>query len=87
MTAKLVARTGMTPEVVKTVTDEFLGLISETLIEGEPVEIRGFGKFQLRVRQGTTRKNPSTQRMMTIPQRFTVAFIPSAGLKSTLNDL
>ena len=64
--------------------DIILEEISEALIEGRRVEIRGFGSFSVRTRMPRTTKNPKTGKMMDIPARKTLHFTMSKSLKEVL---
>ena len=64
--------------------DIILDVISQALIDGRRVEIRGFGSFSVRTRKPRTTKNPKTGKMMDIPARKTLHFTMSKSLKEVL---
>jgi nucleoid DNA-binding protein len=64
--------------------DIILETITESLEQGNRVEIRGFGSFSVRQRKGRSSKNPRTGKMMHIPPRKTVHFTMSKSLKDPL---
>lgn len=77
--------TGRPLTEVETVVGSFLETVSDVLLAGEVVNIRRFGKWELRVRRAVTRLNPRTQEKMEIPDKISVAFLPSSTLKAKLN--
>ncbi|MDD3618990.1 MAG: HU family DNA-binding protein [Desulfobulbaceae bacterium] len=64
--------------------DLILEEISQALIEGRRVEIRGFGSFSVRSRRPRNTKNPKTGRIMNISERKTLHFTMSKSLKEAL---
>lgn len=64
--------------------DILLDTITQSLIEGRRVEIRGFGSFSVRSRKPRSTKNPKTGKMMHIPPRKTLHFTMSKSLKNVL---
>ena len=64
--------------------DLILEEISQALIDGRRVEIRGFGSFSVRTRKPRTTKNPKTGKIMNIPARKTLHFTMSKSLKESL---
>lgn len=79
-------RLGKPAEVVEAVVTTFFELCASVLAEGEPVNVRRFGKFEPRLRRAMTKPNPKTGEPMNIPERLSVAFLPSELLKGRLND-
>lgn len=73
-------------ETVEAVISTFFDLCTEALALGEPVNVRRFGKFEPRLRRAMTKPNPKTGAPMMIPERLSVAFLPSELLKAALND-
>lgn len=68
-----------------TTLDAMLDLITLGLACGEDIVLRNFGKFQPRTRPPVTRHNPRTGIKVSIPERQSVAFVPSPRLKDRLN--
>lgn len=69
---------------ISQVVDLTLEAITEALVAGRRVEIRGFGSFSIRQRQARTAKNPKTGEVMHIPPRQTLHFTMSRSLKEAL---
>ncbi|OPZ78856.1 MAG: Integration host factor subunit beta [Alphaproteobacteria bacterium ADurb.Bin438] len=68
--------------VVETVFDK----ISETLIEGGRVEIRGLGVFEIRQRASRKLFNPLTQKIDIIKGKKVPFFKMAKKLKEEIND-
>lgn len=64
----------------------FFAMTIDVLVDGDQVGIRGFGKFEPRKRRAVVRRNPATGIEMRVPALRTVGFLPSARLKSRLNE-
>lgn len=78
-------RTGRNLDDVDKVVSTFFDLCTEALTLGEPVNVRRFGKFEPRLRRAMVKPNPKTGEPMDIPERLSVAFLPSELLKDRLN--
>jgi len=64
--------------------DIIIETMSESLDQGNRVEIRGFGSFSVRLRKARLTKNPKTGKIMDIPRRKTLHFAMSKSLKEAL---
>lgn len=76
---------GQSVETVEKVVTEFFDRCTAALADGEPVAVRRFGKFEPRLRRAMEKPNPKTGETMRIPERLSVAFLPSDLLKERLN--
>mgnify|MGYP001281431273 CR=1 FL=1 len=69
--------TGMVQQDVFTVMQKTLDYIVESLAQGETVEFRNFGVFEVRTRKQRVGRNPSKpDQVVTIPERKVVKFKP-----------
>lgn len=59
--------------------------IENALINGDKVEIRGFGSFTIRERCGREARNPKTGEMVTITSKRTPFFKTGKELKERVN--
>ncbi|MBW4057235.1 MAG: integration host factor subunit beta [Proteobacteria bacterium] len=57
---QLAERKGLSINTAEAVIHEIIGSMSETLIAGNRIEIRGFGSFEIREYEGHTGRNPKT---------------------------
>ena len=64
--------------------DIIIETMSESLDQGDRIEIRGFGSFSIRNRKARQTKNPKTAKIMDIPPRKTLHFAMSKSLKEAL---
>lgn len=73
-------------EHVEDIINHFFDLCTDSLRNGETVHIRRFGKFEPRTRRAMVKPNPMSGDIMEIPERLSLAFIPSDLLKERLNS-
>ena len=64
--------------------DIIIETMSDSLEQGNRVEIRGFDSFSVRTRKARQAKNPKTGNVMDIPPRKTLHFAMSKSLKESL---
>ena len=69
---------------IEKAVDIILETMTESLVHGDRVEIRGFGSFSVRTRKARQTKNPKTGKVMKIPARKTLHFAMSKSLKEPL---
>lgn len=69
-----------------TMVNAFLESIIESLRVGDGVELRGFGSFRLRDRQGRTGRNPRSGQSIEVPPKRVVYFKLGKELRSRLID-
>lgn len=67
--------------IVNTILDR----ISDALVAGDRVELRGLGIFSLRARGAREGRNPKTGVAVPIAEKKTVAFKPGKGMHTRLN--
>jgi len=70
---------------VEVLVNTILGRISDALVAGERVELRGLGTFSLRTRGARQGRNPKTGAAVPIEEKKTVAFKPGKGMQARLN--
>lgn len=67
---------------VKTMIDH----MSQSLAEGERIEIRGFGSFSLHYRAPRVGRNPKTGESVNLPEKYVPHFKPGKDLRENVND-
>ena len=81
--AQLVEVTRKDSEViVETIFDS----VVRALRAGDKIEIRGFGSFRTRKRQGRVGRNPKTGARVEVPAKTIPFFKPSKELKDLVNS-
>ena len=78
-------KTGMERRDLWRMYNAFVGTLKEGLIEGEGVQLAGFGTFLIRERAERTGRNPQTGEQITIPASRQVVFKASKTLKDAVN--
>lgn len=68
--------------VVSTIFDS----ISEALSEGDRVELRGFGAFSVKHRDGRVGRNPRTGESVEVPEKSVPFFKTGKELRERLNE-
>lgn len=63
----------------------FFEAIREAILNGEEIEIRGFGTFRFRERQPRSGRNPRTGEPVSVPPKKVLYFKPSKILKEQIN--
>jgi integration host factor subunit beta len=59
--------------------------LTEALAQGERIEIRGFGSFELRHRAPRLARNPKTGAAVKLPAKAAVHFKPGKEMKARVN--
>ena len=87
--AELVAAVAQTAEISKKDAEKAVGavidVITKALVEGDKVQLVGFGTFEVRQRNARTGKNPATGEEIEIPASKVPAFKAGRGLKDAVN--
>lgn len=77
-------KTGMTKKDAEKAVNATLEAITAELVEGNRVQLAGFGTFETKTRQARTGRNPKTKETIEIPASNTVAFKASKTLKDAV---
>ena len=64
----------------------FFDSVRDALLEGDRVEIRGFGSFKVKGYEGYTGRNPKTGSTVMVPPKRLPVFRAGKELKEILND-
>ena len=79
--------TGLARNDIKVVVEQFLDLVGEKLIDGNTIEIRGFGTFACKPRKARPARNPRTGETVLIEERLVPTFKFSNDIKDKINSL
>ena len=74
---KIAKRTGLDKDVVLVVVEQFMGVVKESLVNEEPVFLRGFGSFIIKERATKVARNISKETSIVIPAHNIPAFKPA----------
>jgi DNA-binding protein HU-alpha len=87
--AELVDHVAAAVQLSKPKTDavitRFLQGIMDALHAGDPVELRGFGRFRLRHRQARTGRNPRTGHPLQIPAKAIPSFTAGKAFQEAVH--
>jgi integration host factor subunit beta len=70
---------------IETIIDTFFEQIIERLVQDGRVELRGFGAFSTRARDGRTGRNPRTGETVTVDAKRVPYFKPGKEMRARLN--
>jgi len=77
--------TGFTNVEVELLLDSVINAIKSSLSKGEKVDMRGFGSFIVKQRKARDARNPLTNKVIRLEERFVPAFKVSKILKEYVN--
>ena len=79
------AKTGETKKNVEDILGAFTDVITETLVDGQKVQLVGFGSFEVRKRAARKGRNPKTKEEIRIPASKAPVFKAGKALKEKVN--
>ena len=85
LVAEVAAKTGDTKKVAEASVDAVVSVIKEALMEGEKVQLVGFGSFEIRERAARKGRNPQTKEELIIPASKAPVFKAGKQLKDLVN--
>ena len=75
----------LSPREVETIVSTFFDTITMRLAQGGRVEIRGFGAFSTRQRDGRKGRNPRTGESVEVAEKRVPYFKPGKDMRQRLN--
>ena len=85
LNASIAAKTGDTKKGAEASVNAFVDVITEALIEGDKVQLVGFGSFEVRKRAARKGRNPQTKEEIRIPASKAPVFKAGKALKDLVN--
>ena len=82
---KLAEKTGMNQKVAKIVVDTITESIKKAIVNGERVEIRGFGSFSVRRYKPYKGRNPKNGEVVEVPAKKLPYFKVGKELKEAIS--
>ena len=70
---------------IETLVDTILDNMSQMLIDGGRIEIRGFGAFSIRKRNARKARNPKSGQEVQVADRYAIYFRMGKELKERIN--
>ncbi len=84
---KISQKTGLHPNEVRNVVQQFLDDITDTLASGDRLEFRDFGVFEIVTRKQKIGRNPKNAHVpIVIPERKAVKFTPGKKMKELVEE-
>jgi integration host factor subunit beta len=83
---RLAATRNLTTTVAEKIVQEVFSSMTETLIAGDRIEIRGFGSFEIREYDGRTGRNPKTGKEVIVKPKKSPFFKVGKELKERIMD-
>jgi len=83
----LAKRTGITLKKAQDVVDQVFSAMSDTLVQGERIEIRGFGSFAVKDYKSYVGRNPKTKESISVPPKRLPYFKVGKELKKRVDSL
>lgn len=77
---------GLDPREAETIVRVILERMSQSLVKGERIEIRGFGSFELRFRKPRQARNPKTGVMVQTNGKYSIHFKPGKEMRERVNE-
>ncbi len=85
---KIYGKNGHDLKVIRSVVDSFLDEVKKALEDGQSVELRGFGTFEIRERKGRQKaRNPKTGEIVSVKDHAVVAFRAGKDMKTSVWEL
>jgi integration host factor subunit beta len=76
---------GLTKKQVEVIINTVFDGMKEALARGEKIEIRGFGNFRLKQREGKVARNPKTGEKVQVPAKKALHFKIGKPFHNALN--
>ena len=82
--AAVAAKTGLTKKDAEKVVNATIDSITESLVNGDKVNVSGFGIFEVKAREARVGRNPRTKETIQIPATRLPVFKASKALKDVV---
>jgi nucleoid DNA-binding protein len=88
LVVRISSETGLIQQQVMEIVQKTLDYIAEALANGDKVELRNFGVFEVKVRRARVGRNPNAPEVdVPIPQRAVVKFKAGKEMKASVFKL
>lgn len=86
LVTKMAEKTQLTKKDTEAALKAFIDSVQEALVNGEKVQLIGFGTFDVRERAARSGRNPSTGETIQIAASKNVSFKAGSELKGLVNN-
>ena len=83
--AEIAEKSELTKVQAKAALEQILASVTDSLTDGEPVQLIGFGTFKVSHRAARTGRNPQTGEDIQISAANVPAFVAGKALKESVN--
>lgn len=77
---------GITKKQIEAVYDALADAFYNALLDGDTVQISGFGSFEVRTKEEHNGRNPKTNETITIPASRRLVFLCGKKMKEKINE-
>ena len=84
--AAIAAQTNETKKNVEASVNAFIDVVTQALVDGDKVQLVGFGSFEVRKRAARKGRNPQTKEEIKIPASKAPVFKAGKALKDLVNN-
>jgi integration host factor subunit beta len=77
----------ISPQDLELAVNQILEIISQALVDGQRIEIRGFGVFSMRQHSARMARNPKTGDAVPLHSKRTIHFKPGKELRENIIDV
>jgi len=84
---RVMIQTGLKRPVVRSVVQELLDAVIDELANGQRIEMRDFGVFEIKHRAPRRAQNPKTLEKVDVPAKTSVRFKPGRLMKESVDRL
>ena len=85
--AALAKETDLPHRKSEEIVNLFFDTIAGTLLQGDRIEIRGFGSLMVKQYEGYVGRNPKTGEKIEVDEKYLPCFRPGKGLRKHIEDV
>ena len=85
LVTKMAEKSGLTKKEAEQALNAFMKSVEEALVEGDKVQLVGFGTFETRERAAREGRNPRTKEIINIPASTVPVFKAGKEFKEKVN--
>ena len=86
LVSKMAEKSELTKKEAEAALNAFMKSVEEALVEGDKVQLVGFGSFEVRKRAARKGRNPQTKEEIKIPASKAPVFKAGKALKDLVNN-